>query len=76
MSRWGHMMGFGYGGEYMWFFVLLFVSVVVFFLFQVSKSKGFNSSIVETPLDILKRRYAKGDIDKEEFDRRKKDLGS
>ena len=29
----------------------------------------------EAPLDILKRRYARGDITKEEFDRIKQDLG-
>jgi len=28
------------------------------------------------PLDILKKRYAKNEIDKEEFDRKKKELES
>lgn len=30
----------------------------------------------ETPIEILKKRYAKGEIDAEEFARRKKDLES
>ncbi len=58
----------------MWFIVLVLFIVVVYFLYQVSRSKGFNGSIIETPLDILKRSYAKGEIDKEEFKRRKNDL--
>ena len=76
MSNWGHAMGFGYGGEYMWFIVLILFIVVVYFLYRVSKSKCFNGSIIETPLDILKRRYSKGEIDKEEFNRRKNDLSA
>jgi putative membrane protein len=74
MGSWGHMMGYGYGGGFMWLIVLVLVGVVVYFLLQVSKSKGPEGSIIETPLDILKKRYAKGEIDKEEFEQKKKDL--
>jgi len=76
MGNWGHMMGYGYGGGFMWLIVLVLVGVVIYFLLQASKSKGSDGSIIETPLDILKKRYAKGEIDKEEFDRKKKDLKS
>jgi putative membrane protein len=76
ISNWGPAMGFGYGGEYIWFFFLVLVIVAVDFLYHVSKSKGFNGTIIETHLDILKRRYAKGEIDKEEFKRRKNELSA
>jgi len=76
VGNWGHMMGYGYGGGFMWLIVLVLVGVVIYFMLQVSKSKSSGDSIIETPLDILKKRYAKGEIDKEEFDRKKKDLES
>jgi putative membrane protein len=76
MDNWGHMMGFGYGGGFMWIIVIVLAGVVIYFLLQASKSKGPDGSVMETPLDILKKRYAKGDIDKEEFDRKKEDLES
>ena len=49
-------------------------SVGIYFLLQVSKSKDSDVSNIETPLDILKKRYASGEIDTEEFDRKKKGL--
>jgi len=79
MGNYGPMMGYGYGGGFMWLIFLALAGVAIYFLVQVSKSKGSGGSggsVVDTPLDILKKRYAKGEIDKEEFDRRKKDLES
>jgi len=76
MGYWGHMMGYGYGGGFMWLIILALVGVAVYFLLQVSKSKTSDRHIAEQPLDILKKRYAKGEIDKEEFDRKKKDMES
>jgi putative membrane protein len=74
MGNGGHMMGYGYGGGFMWLIVLVLVGVGIYFLLKVYKSKGSDGSTIETPSDILKQRYAKGEIDKEEFDRKKKDL--
>jgi putative membrane protein len=68
---WGHMMDVGYGGMFMWLILLVLIGVVVYFVFQSSKSK---SSATERPLDVLKKRYARGEITKEQFDQMKKDL--
>ena len=74
MGNWGHMMGYGYGGGFMWLIVLVLVGVGIYFLLRVSKSKGSDGPIIETPSDILKQRYASGEIDTKKFDRKEKDL--
>ncbi len=78
MHRWGDgpMMnyGFGYGGMFMWIIFLILLGVAIYFIVQTVKNKNISGDVQETPLSILKKRYAKGEITKEEFDRMKKDL--
>jgi putative membrane protein len=68
----------GWGG--MWFgwlisIIALFLIIWVIIRFSVSGPYRRQSPAPnEAPLDILKRRYAKGEINKEQFDRMKKDL--
>lgn len=72
----GHMMnyGFGYGGMFMWLIFLIVLGVAIYLIIQALKSKNVIGQAQDTPLEILKRRYAKGEITKEEFDRTKTDL--
>jgi putative membrane protein len=69
IGDWDHMMGYGEG--FMWLIVPVLVGVPIYFVVQASKSKSLSGSVTETPLDILKKRYAKDEIDKEEFNRMK-----
>lgn len=75
-GRWGHMMpyGFGYGGMIMWIIPLIVIGLLVYFIVQAQKTKGQAPTQNESHLDILKRRYAKGEITKEEYESMKKDL--
>jgi putative membrane protein len=74
MSGYGHMMGYGYYGGFMWLLILVAVIIAIYFLIKLSRFKGTDHSIPETLLDILKKRYAKGEINKEEYEQKKKDL--
>jgi putative membrane protein len=76
MGNGGNMMGCAYGGGFMWLIVLVLAGIGIYFLIRISKSKGSDGSLIETPLDILNRRYAKGEINKEAFDQMKNDLES
>ena len=67
------MFGYGYGGLLMWLLLIVLVVVVVYFIFR-QQTVGRSSTTNETPLEILKKRYARGEISKEEYDRMKNDL--
>jgi putative membrane protein len=68
----GLMGGMWYGWIF-WLVILVIIGWVI--VNQMNKNKrDTQSPQQESSLDILKRRYAKGEIAKEEFERMKKDL--
>ena len=74
MSGWG--MGYGFFGWLMMplFLILIIGAVVLGARWLMNEGKQEISRKDETPLDILKKRYASGEIDKEEFETMKRDL--
>lgn len=69
----GDGWGWGMGGIFM---VLFWVAVIVAVVL-VAKWVGASNAAprTSTPLEILKERYARGEIDKKEFEQKKQDLG-
>jgi putative membrane protein len=66
-----------WGGGFMWLFWIVLIVVFVMLIKSITGgSSSTDASHHETPLDILKKRYAKGEIDEEEFERRRKELES
>jgi putative membrane protein len=79
MGPWAMWWGHG-AGWWMFPFIMIVVIMIICFLFLGRRGCrsswcGFgDQKDTETPLDILKKRYAKGEISKEEFEVMKKDL--
>ncbi len=85
MMPWGGMMGWGgYGGFGMGIFgmvlMLLFWGLIIVglvlgvrWLWDQGRPRP-DTGAADAPLEILKRRYARGEINKEEYDRMKQDL--
>lgn len=61
------MGGMGFG----WFFWIIILVVIIVGIQQfTSRNQYFNNNGSETPLDIIRKRYAKGEITKEEFEKK------
>jgi len=77
MGGGGGMMGYGgYGGMYAGLLIIIAIAVVVYIVYtrNIGSGGGSFGGRRESPMDILKTRYAKGEISKEEFERLKRDL--
>lgn len=73
----GQMGGWGMGGYLgifvFWIVGILFLVWLIKELFSCKTSKTVDS-VEKSPMNILKERYAKGEITKKEFDAKKADL--
>lgn len=72
-------MGYGMGWIFMLLFWVLVIAGIVVLVKWLSSSSQSNASLPPQPprrsaLDILKERYARGEIDDEEYERRKRAL--
>ena len=67
----GYSMGHPLGWLFMIFFWLFLIFGIIYLVRNLRRPPETKR---ETPLDIIRRRYAEGEISREEFDKLKKDL--
>jgi putative membrane protein len=76
MGDWdGHMTDFGPVSIFMWTMMSLWIVLIVVGIYYFATSSKRKSN-EKNPLKILKKRYAKGKITRDEFERMKQDLKS
>jgi putative membrane protein len=73
------MDGFGWGPGFGWIFMVLFWGLVIIGIVAITRwvfeGRSWKTEPRErTALDILKERYARGEIDREEFEQKRHDL--
>ena len=69
----GHMFGWGFGGGIM--MLVFWIAFALLVLWAIKAfSQGRDNKGSTSASDILKERYAKGEINKEEFEQKRKDL--
>ena len=72
----GMHSGMAFGGFWMVLFWVAVIALIVWVVKILTERTGYHTDTSDTkkPLNITKERYAKGEIDKEEFEQLKKDL--
>ena len=80
------MWGYGYGNgmtgyslfggffSLLWFVIMIVIAVAIVRWVTGGRHRCHWTDMNKTAIDILKERYAKGEIDKNEFEEKKKDL--
>ena len=78
---WGYD-GFGFGGGVMGIGMLLFWGLIIALIIMLVRGFGGTRNASEsrahdkTAVEILSERYAKGEIEKSEFEEKRRDLGA
>ncbi len=72
---WSHTGGWSWGmALFGWLFMMLMVALVVWLIWSVTRRPGSSHDGRRGAVDLLDERYARGEIDRDEYLQRKSDL--
>lgn len=77
MSDWNHFGGWGMGFGIVFmvlFWALVILGIAALIRWLLTQSSPGRRSRDKTPLETLQERYARGEIDREEYEQKKHDL--
>ena len=75
MYEFNNSLGMENGNLLVWAIGLIFLVIIIWVVVKVVTHRNkLNHPDIMSPLDILKKRYAKGEISKSEFEEKKRDL--
>jgi len=77
VNGWGHMGNWGWGmAIFGWAFMTLVVVLVAWLIWSTTRRTGPTDRDGRRALDVLDERYARGEIEREEYLNRRADLES
>jgi len=68
------MMNYGIASGMMFFAIVFWILIIIGLVLLIKYLWEGGSKAQETALEVLKKRYARGEISKEEFEEKKRDL--
>jgi len=74
MMYWGHPFSIGFGWVMAALMVICWGVIIALVIWGITRLSKHSSRSESNALDIIKARYARGEINKEQFEELKKDL--
>ena len=75
MDGYNDSLGMGFGFWFEWVIGLIILFIIIGLVVKVVNQKNkLNRPVTKSPLDVLKDRYAKGEISKVEFEEKRSDI--
>jgi len=66
---------YGFMGGFMWiFWIAVIVGIILLVKWTVQQSKPHSENQEMSSIEVLKKRYAQGEIERDEYEQRRKDL--